>query len=91
MVDVLVRLNILINAKHATYQKCQRKKNFLSISIIYATYVKMAKLAPVPKRKGLPRKYCYALDRSAMVVSSYLPYIRMHILRRQSVNGFAGN
>ena len=33
MVDVLVRLNILINAKHAAYQKCQRKKNFLFISI----------------------------------------------------------
>ena len=33
MVDVLVRLNILINAKHAMYQKCQMKKPFLSISI----------------------------------------------------------
>ena len=33
MVDVLVRLNSLINAKLAMYQKCQRKKHFLSISI----------------------------------------------------------
>ena len=33
MVDVLVRLNSLINAKHAMYQKCQRKKHFLSRSI----------------------------------------------------------
>ena len=33
MVDVLVRLNILINAKHVAYQKYQRKKNFLFISV----------------------------------------------------------
>ena len=33
MVDLLVRLNSFINAKHAMYQKCQRKKHFLSRSI----------------------------------------------------------
>ena len=33
MLDVLVRLNSLINAKQAIYQKCQRKKHFLSRSI----------------------------------------------------------
>ena len=33
MVDVLVRLSSLINARHAMYQKCQRKKHFLSRSI----------------------------------------------------------
>ena len=31
--EVLVRLNSLINAKHAMYQKCQRKKHFLSRNI----------------------------------------------------------
>ena len=34
VVDVLIRLNSLINAKHAMYQKCQRKKHFLSRNII---------------------------------------------------------
>ena len=33
MVDVLVRLSSLINAMHAMYEKCQRKKHFLSRSI----------------------------------------------------------
>ena len=33
MVDVIVKLNSLINAKHAMYQNCQRKKHFLSRSI----------------------------------------------------------
>ena len=33
VVDVLVTLNSLINAKHAIYQKCQRKKHFSSRSI----------------------------------------------------------
>ena len=33
MVDVLATLNSLINAKHAIYQKCQRKKHFLFRSI----------------------------------------------------------
>ena len=33
VVDVLVRLNSLINAKHAMYQNCQRKKHFLYSSI----------------------------------------------------------